>query len=54
MPVFLVERDVDHPIEIRGQFDVTLDQRGYTLWTEFAYEKSKLENDVLSRARTQK
>src|ERR1700719_2368365 len=47
LPVLLVERDVDHAVEVRRQFDVALDQCGHALRAYLADEESKLENNVL-------
>src|SRR5713101_6957505 len=53
LPVLLVERDVNHTIEVRRQFDVALDQSGNPLRAYLADEKSKLENNVLASSRVQ-
>lgn len=47
LPIFAVETDVNDSVEIGRYFNITFDQCGYALWSEFANKEAKLDYDIL-------
>ena len=53
LPIRIIERDVNDAVEVGGPLDIAFDECGYSVGTKRANKETKLENDILSSARTQ-